>query len=46
MSDEQKLQMLADALCSKHKAERVVISLEYPNGSSINFESKGAANDR
>jgi hypothetical protein len=46
MSDEQKIQMMADALCAKHKAARVVISLEYPNGSSINFESKGPANDR
>jgi hypothetical protein len=45
MSDEQKIQMMADALCAKHKAARVTIVIEFENG-SLAFESKGAANDR
>jgi hypothetical protein len=37
MNDCEQLQMWANALAEKHSAKRCVISLEYKDGSSLNF---------
>jgi hypothetical protein len=40
MDRHKKAQMVADALVEAWGAARCVISLEYPNGSSINFKGE------